>query len=92
MTHPVGMNPKDSAREKQLGLSLGYQLSQKSSAVGTEKTWFARMVTGIERLKQTERWQRQHLGAADVRPIAVGVVAVGELAAAAADYYYYYYY
>ena len=48
MTHPGGMNPKDFAREKQLGSSQGSQLSQKSSAVGTEKRCFARMVTGIE--------------------------------------------
>lgn len=74
-----------------MGSSLGYQLSRKSSAVGTEKRWFAKMVTGIERLKQTERWQKQHSGSADDRPIAVVVVAAGGQAAAA-DYYCYYYY
>lgn len=60
MTRPGGMNLKDSAVEKQWGSSLDYQLSQKSSAVGTEKRWSARMVTGFERMKQTEKWQTQH--------------------------------
>lgn len=88
------MNPRDCARERRYYWSQQSRLNQKNWAVGTLKRCLAKMAIVIEKLKNSETLERQHLESAVDQPAAAAAAAVvadatavaAAAAAVAADY------